>query len=401
MSKSSSVRKCEIVQQIKYLPGYPDNWKQTLEQNLETNPNIKSWAYILHDKDVDEDGNPVEPHIDGVVELCESVKFSTVGGYVGVPAQYVNRIKQKYKAGRHWYADIGGALSYLTHRNKPDAYQYDDTEVVAKPGYDWISVRTKSEEQQKSQKSLQVILDAIEAGEIRRYNIYDNVSQSLYIDHKTEIEKALEHYEGRLRNSDNSRDTSVIYICGTSSSGKSELAKKYCQDHNLSFCESASNRDPLQDYEGQDALILDELRPDSLPFSDLLKLLDNHTASSASARYHDKWVDAQVIIITTIFEIDDFYKAICKKDEPIKQLKRRCRTMIRLTEEKMELYAYRESTGEYMQIACGRNPIADLHPLEQREASEDDLKAICKDFGLEYSPEGLPSDYVLDDLPFA
>ena len=401
MSKSSSVRKCEIVQQIKYLPGYPDNWKQTLEQNLETNPNIKSWAYILHDKDVDEDGNPVEPHIDGVVELCESVKFSTVGGYVGVPAQYVNRIKQKYKAGRHWYADIGGALSYLTHRNKPDAYQYDDTEVVAKPGYDWLAVRTKSEERQKNRKSLQAILDGIDTGEIRRYNVFDYMSQSLYIEYKNDIEKAFEHREGRLKNSINSRDIDVMYICGASSSGKTALAKKYCEDKNLSYCVSASSRDPLQDYEGQDALILDDLRPETFPLADLLKLLDNHTMSSASARYHDRWVDAKLIIITTVLEIEDFFRRIGCRDEPIRQLKRRCKIMIRLTIEKMELYAYRESSGEYMQIACDENPIAERYAADQRDVSEDDLKAICKDFGLEYSPEGLPSDYVLDDSPFA
>lgn len=398
---ASSTRKCEIVQQLKYLPGYPDNWTQTLKQNLENNPNIKSWAYIIHDKDVDEEGNIVEPHVHIVLEFYESVKYSTAGGYVGVPAQYVAKIRQQYKSGRRWLADIGGALSYLTHRNKPDGYQYDDAEVVAKPGYDWLAVRTKSEERQKKRKSLQAILDGIDTGEIRRYNVFDYMSQSLYIEYKNDIEKAFAHREGRMKNSVNNREINVMYICGASSSGKTALAKKYCEDKDLSYCVSASSRDPLQDYEGQDALILDDLRPETFPLADLLKLLDNHTMSSASARYHDRWVDAKLIIITTVLEIEDFFRRIGCRDEPIRQLKRRCRIMIRLTSEKMELYSYRESSGEYMQIACDKNPITERYAADQRDVSEDDLKAICKDFGLEYSPEGLPSDYVLDDCPFA
>lgn len=82
-----SLRKCEIVQQIKYLPGYPDHWKETLESNLNAEKNIKTWAYVLHDKDVNEDGTPVEPHVHIVIELYESRQFSTIGGYVGVQAQ--------------------------------------------------------------------------------------------------------------------------------------------------------------------------------------------------------------------------------------------------------------------------------------------------------------------------
>ena len=62
--------------------------------------------------------------------------------------------------------------------------------------------------------------------------------------------------------------------------------------------------------------------------------------SSASARYHDRWVDAKLIIITTVLEIEDFFRRIGCRDEPIRQLKRRCKIMIRLTIEKMELYAY-------------------------------------------------------------
>lgn len=145
-----NLRKCEIVQQIQYLPGYPDNWRQEMEHKLDNHPNVEKWAYIPHDSDVDEDGKPVAPHIHLVLGLNESLNTSTIGNIIGVPQQYVSPIKQKIKAGRSYRADIGGALLYLTHRNAPEKHQYSDDQVVAKAGYDWIAERAKSEKAQEA-----------------------------------------------------------------------------------------------------------------------------------------------------------------------------------------------------------------------------------------------------------
>lgn len=394
-----SVKKCEIVQQIKFLPAYPD-WKAELEKNLNTEPNIDSWAYILHDRDIHEDGTPKEPHVHIVIALKESRQFSTIGNYVGVAAQYVTHIRQRIKVGKSWRVDIGGALSYLTHRNAKDRYQYDDSEVIAKPGYDWIAIRTKSEMDKAQYQSFQKLLDSISTGNIRRFNLFSAITMQQYIDHKLEIEKAFEFREGRLK-MDSNRKIEVIFITGQAGSGKTTLAKQFCDERELSYCISGSSRDPLQDYNGQDVLVLDDLRPSVFPLADLLKLLDNNSASSASARYRDKWLEVRYIIITTVLSIEKFFWGIQDKDEPIHQLKRRCKTMIRLTADYMELYSYRSSTQEYMQIACGANPVAKLYQAQDVDTSEEDLKALCSSFGLEYSPEGLPSDYQMENIiPF-
>lgn len=389
-----SVRKCEIVQQLKYLPGYPDHWRDTLEANLESDPNIKSWAYIVHNKDTNEDGTPKEPHVHIVIELVESRQFSTVGGYVGVPAQYVCAIRQKVKAGKRMMSDIGGALAYLTHRNAPDRYQYDDSEVVAKPGYDWQAVRAKSEMSMAERKTFTHALEDIEKGIIRRYNLFQRVSMQMYLDHKIDFDRAFEYRELRLK-SDSNRQIDVIYITGEAGSGKTTLAKHLCEKRGLSYCVSGSSRDPVQDYNGQDCLILDDLRPKTFDLSDLLKLLDNNTASSVNSRYHDRWLEVQCIIITTVLSIDEFFCSMLVTGEPIAQLKRRCKTMIQLTQQTMSIYAYHQKTQEYMLVGTGANPIADM--FQEEDSKEDDaakVKELCEDLGLEYKPEGLPSDYL-------
>ena len=366
---------------------------------LETESNIKTWAYILHDKDTQEDGTLKEPHVHIVLELNESVKYSTAGGYVGVPAQYVQHIKQRIKAGKRWYADIGGALSYLTHRNAPDRHQYSDDDVAAKPGYDWVSVRTRSESKQAENKSFQNLLEGIESGTIKRYNLHQHISMHMYISRKSEIEKAFEFREGSIKNNLN-RKIEVIYITGEAGAGKTTIAKQYCDKREWSYCISGSSRDPMQDYAGQDVLILDDLRPEVFPLADLLKLLDNHSASSASARYRDKWLEVKAIIITTLLPIEDFFRGVPNRAEPLHQLKRRCKTMIRLTSSMMEIYTYRTRVQEYQLISSAPNPVAQQYPDTDDDTSEDDLRKLCSDLGAEYAPEALPSDYALNDYPF-
>ena len=87
----------------------------------------------------------------------------------------------------------------------------------------------------------------IKAGKIRRYNLTDYVSMDNYIDNKTEYERAFEYRENSLKSKAN-RKISVIYIEGDAGSGKTTLAKKLCEDKELSYCLSGSSRDPVQDY---------------------------------------------------------------------------------------------------------------------------------------------------------
>ena len=392
----SSMRSCEVVQYLEYLPGYPD-WEASLLKNIAGHEDaIEAWAYIVHDQDAREDGTEKPPHIHLVVQLNQPLKVSTIAGYFGVPPQYVERIKQKKKVGNRLYADIGGALSYLTHRNAPEKHQYSDAQVVAKAGFDWAGVRTKSELSQADFKSFQKTLEDIRCGRVRRYNLFDTITMEQYIEHKPDFERAFEYREGQLKN-DYNRKLDAIFITGPSNCGKTTLAKQICEKRGFSYCLSGSRRDPLQDYAGQDALILDEVRPSTFALSDLLKLLDNNSASSAGARYRDKWLETSLIIITTIMSIEAFFLGVRESGrESIVQLKRRCKTMILLTPAEMRMFTFKSKTQEYMMFSAGPNPVAELYGDTDADTSEDDLRGMCDLLGTTYSPEGLPSDYTID-----
>lgn len=377
-----NLRVCEIVQQIKYLPGYPDHWKEKLEESLNNNDKIEHWVYIIHDKDTDEDGKIKEPHIHLIMKMRDAYDVSTIGGYVGVSKNFVCKIRQKRPAGKRMVSDIGGAISYLTHRNAPGKHQYDDREVIAQPGYDWKAIRAESEAWHAQNKNFRNILTKIETGEVRRYNLMDYISMQMYLDHKPDFEKAFEYRESKLK-SNTDREMNVIYIYGEPGAGKTTLAKDICDKRGYSYCLSGSSRDPVQDYGGQDALILDDLRPEAFPLSDLLKMLDNNSASSVSARYRDRWLEVKLIIITTVLSIDDFHAGYENPSEPVGQLMRRCKQMIELKRSQMYVYRYDAVSQSYRLFGQGKNPIPERY-MKEAVPQEEELQKFCSDLNISY-----------------
>lgn len=58
-------------------------------------------------------------------------------------------------------------------------------------------------------------------------------------------------------------------------------------------------------------------------------MLDPHVASTVKSRYKNKYVNCELVILTTVLSIDTFYKNVFQEyDEPETQLKRRCRTLL-------------------------------------------------------------------------
>ena len=59
---------------------------------------------------------------------------------------------------------------------------------------------------------------------------------------------------------------------------------------------------------GQKAIILDDLRDKAFEFEDLLKLLDNNTASSVRSRFANKVFNGKMIVITSTVPLAFWYR---------------------------------------------------------------------------------------------
>lgn len=346
------IKNFSIATEEKYLP------RERLEQGLNVvddsgKNHLVHYAYILHDKDKNEDGSLKEAHWHILGKMDNSYSFEYIAKRFGVPTHLVKKIEYRF----------ANALNYLTHNTLQakleNKYHYEDEEVYS--NYLWKNERQKAIDSDNKKNRKDEIRELIINGTIRKYNYYDYISATEYDTYKKTIENAFQYREDKLKGSD--RNLEVIYINGLSGSGKTTYAKEYAKKLGYSAYVSSGSNDVLDDYKEQDCLILDDLRPNCMGLSDLLKMLDNHTNSSVKSRFKNKSLnECKLIIITSILDIDTFYKNVFdNKDEPIKQLQRRCKTKIRMTNDEMYVSLYDEEFGDYGDEIKYKNPIANKY----------------------------------------
>lgn len=100
---------------------YPDSTEYDYKEVLEALEGyFTEWAWIVHDKDTDENGDLKKPHIHFIGLLPGPVKISTVAGRLGLAENYV-RFADKWKS----------VVRYLVH-DTPDSeekWHYSADEV--------------------------------------------------------------------------------------------------------------------------------------------------------------------------------------------------------------------------------------------------------------------------------
>lgn len=349
----------EIVQQLEHL-GPNVDVKRFIEV-VKSIKHIKKYALIVHDKDVDNKFEPVAPHIHCVVVLDNANNMKTVSGWFLEKNVNVNEFNIEFAKGRLMHM-----LAYLTHENAPEKHQYSDGEVVS--NFEW-----KKEAEKIQYADLENVISMIEEGRIREYNKTDFINIHMMVNNQLQLKRAFEWREQKriseIRKGGGDMAIDVVYIEGESGAGKSTYAKMLCEEKGYSYCVSSSANDPLQDYAGQDALILDDLRGTTMTASDLLKLLDNHTRSSVRSRYNNKWLyECKLIIITSVFSLKEFFESLKGNEkEPIEQLKRRCETRIKMTKDRIVLYSYNPKTMEYEALDSVKNTVIEKFEEQQEK----------------------------------
>lgn len=306
---------------------------------------IEKYCYILHDKDTKEDGTSKHAHYHLFLQFSQQVDFSVIAKAF---KQKENRIK-KIAAGSY-----NGAVHYLVHLKEPDKFQYSVDEVKA--NFDYKKYIEDLKNKKSSQKRLSEIREGIETGKIRRFNLYESITMEEYARYYNSIERYFKYRDIIL--SKKQIQKKCIFITGPSACGKTEFAKQWSIKRGLSCFITGSSNDPLQGYGGEDVLVLDDLRGSVFSFSDLLKLLSNDTNTAVQSRYYNKLLQCEYIFITSVIDIDDFYKNVFEhEEEPIVQLKRRCSVYIDMDFKDINIYSFNKRIMDYSFINCVKNDL--------------------------------------------
>lgn len=386
MSRKEAKLSCiMIAQQLE--PKYWHGWDEDLinsVKNGELTPLLEevvnrvseiamvSDAYaIIHDKDVNEiydlethtiKTEPENVHVHILLKFSKGATLISLALQLGIESQYI----EKAKSGRYAFDNF---LAYLIHAKDSEKFQYDPNEVTTLHGKNYLDVVTErykswkkgraKKDISKSNTSLDDIYLQILNQQISKQEILsDPKLQIIYALNKTKINEAfmtlgeIKSNATKLALENGEFKKSIIFITGKSGLGKSRFAKTFVKElislANINnYCWSdvvTAGTNIFDEINGEEILLLDDVRGDSLTASDWLKLLDPYNISPISARYHNRMGSARVIIITsTKHPLEFFFHTKGNEKEDLSQYIRRIDSLVTL---------YREtpkSSVEYLQ----------------------------------------------------
>lgn len=286
-----------------------------LNQNIEDFPRLleeagaQQYAYIVHNEDVTADGVLKASHVHVVMKFENARSLQSIGKLFRDSPQYVELPKT-----RNGYNNM---LAYLVHRTKgaTEKYQYDPEAVTANFDYiDALEKITAKVNQRDSKSRLDDILERLMAYEITYEEAVAGLTASEFSRYhqrlKVTAEYGRQQYAKRWikEHEDTGTPIEVIWITGPAGSGKTVEAKKIAREKSdKDFYMATGQRDPFQNYTDENVIVLDDLRPKTFDYNTLLQLLDPFNATMADARYSNKTLIADTIIITSVYSPLDFY----------------------------------------------------------------------------------------------
>lgn len=302
--KSIKCRNMMYTQQIKHLPCKTIDDIKSIAQALGA-----EYAFIVHDKDIDSVGNHVEDHIHVMLHFKNSHYIDSVAKSFGDNPQSIEK----------WDGREENGFAYLIHHTKKSyhKYQYDICEVTANFDYAEYIVQAEAKAVKNSQREKsKYLLDAFKDGQITKDELERTLSGSEYGKLKNQIESI--HSFLLRQKADNWRKEAikkgktlkVLWCYGDAGTGKTSFAKEHARKYDEEVYISGSSRDLFQTYRGEHIIILDDLRPKSINYQDLLRILDPRSIENRAflpSRYYDKALACELIIITTPYPPYSFY----------------------------------------------------------------------------------------------
>ncbi len=338
-------------QQLKHLPtGNIDN---LIEQVEKTNP--RKYALIVHDRDINEQGNAAESHVHLMMSFENARSLKSIS----------KSLKDKPQSIEMWKGKAENGYSYLIHATKDsiNKYQYPPSKVIANFNYQ-EEIRRITEEVEKSRQSTssKLLLDSLYKGEITKEELEKMLSGSQYGRMKRQIEdvwsKHLQFRAGEWREEmkKSGKQVEVIWISGDAGTGKTSLAREYAEKLNRPYFITGSSKDIFQNYSGEHTMIIDEFRADMIKYPDLLRILDPFGSQvMAPSRYNDKSLACDLIIITSPYNPVMFYRQLFQRastnsTDSLEQLLRRISLTIEMDSQLIKAVEYDREKHVYKPI---------------------------------------------------
>lgn len=361
-NQAKRYRQFMFVQDLTHLKVKPTELKQILEKS-----GAEKWAFILHDKDSKDDSKGIlddnsgengtlgTPSKEGEItspspsnnhsKLLVRQHFHVVLKFEN--AHSISSIAKLFKDEPQfveiWKGKIENAWSYLLHRTNgaKSKFQYSPQDVVS--NFDFKKEIKKIEDKVKQSKSnINEKIQSYTNGEITKEELIEKIGVWEFAKRKKTLDAVEQVLEVRRQSAwlkeFEGKECKVIWIYGPAGSGKTTGAKKIFENSDLPYTVLGSSKDPFQPYscieEKGKNIILDDLRPNVLDYADLLRILDPYQHEKMGpARYHDRPLTLEKIIITTPYSPEEFYLATKNLDAKIDtydQLKRRIGKLIKL-----------------------------------------------------------------------
>ncbi|GAK74365.1 hypothetical protein ['Chrysanthemum coronarium' phytoplasma] len=227
-------------------------------------------------------------------------------------------------------------------------------------------------------KSLKEINDQILSGKIKEYNMHDKINIYEYCKYASAIKKTFNYnYHRNYVEKDYPMD--CIFITGPSGVGKSVLSKKIAKNKGYSAYISSISKDILDNYKGQECIILDNIRSYSIDLSDLIVILDNNaTHSNIKSRCKHKLFSCELMIINTIKSIDDLFEN--ENEKIYNRLKRRCKFHIKIDSKYITFKVWNPVKMKYDLIEKKPNNLLNEFQIKRLSEKEqkDKIKKVLK-----------------------
>lgn len=271
----------------------------------------EEWAIIKHDQDKDKNGKIIRPHVHIVLKFSNPQQLSSIAKLFKDKKQYVDV----------WKGRINNAYSYLLHETTDAArkHHYSANDVVA--SFDFAKrMKQIRAATRVSRKFVNQEIDRYADGDISREQLQQEIGVVQMAKHANLIAQIDQILEEENHNAwlqkFNGHKMECLWLWGKAGVGKTTFAEYLFK--NKDYVTLGSSRDHFQNYKGEHYIIINDLRPNDFAYSDLLTILDPYQHDKmAPSRYHDKYLNAEAIIITTPYNPQNFYYGIKLEDPEI------------------------------------------------------------------------------------